>query len=82
MPKKTVPDNPYDYDANTIRVGQHDLARPLLTFRSVIRTQPPGSWEHMRDYDLSFERLPDAVDLGVKGIPGGASSRLRSFHDQ
>jgi hypothetical protein len=33
-------------------------------FRSLMREQKPGSWEHMRDYDLSFERLADAVDAG------------------
>ncbi|MFF9526871.1 hypothetical protein ACF1DV_33570 [Streptomyces achromogenes] len=37
-------------------------------FRSLMREQKPGSWEHVRDYDLSFERLADAVD---------ASSQIR-----
>ncbi|MEU7649229.1 hypothetical protein [Streptomyces huasconensis] len=64
MPKKPAPDPTYGYDpgTNTVRVGQHDLARLLLMFRKLMREQKPGSWEHMRDYDLSFERLADAVD--------------------
>ncbi|GAB3180990.1 hypothetical protein [Streptomyces incanus] len=48
------------------RVGQHDLARLLLMFRSLVRKQEPGSWDHMRDYDLSFERLADAVDAAAE----------------
>ncbi|CUW33360.1 hypothetical protein [Streptomyces reticuli] len=66
MPKKNDTENPYgyDHDTRTVRVGHHDLARLLLMFRSLMRTQKPGSWHHMRDYDLSFERLADAVDAG------------------
>ncbi|MFF3604361.1 hypothetical protein [Streptomyces sp. NPDC002463] len=36
MSEKTVPDDPYGYDTNTVRVGQHDLACLLLMFRSAI----------------------------------------------
>ncbi|MFE0358785.1 hypothetical protein ACFW2I_35675 [Streptomyces nigra] len=70
MPKKPAHDPTYGYDpqAHTVRVDQHDLARLLLMFRSLMREQRPGSWGHMRDYDLSFERLADAVD---------ASSQIR-----
>ncbi|MFJ4576781.1 hypothetical protein ACIP4W_36355 [Streptomyces sp. NPDC088846] len=71
MPKETGSENPYGYDpeTTTVRVGQHDLARLLLMFRLVMREQPPGKWKHMDDYDLSFERLADAVD---------ASSQIRT----
>ncbi|GAA3372628.1 hypothetical protein GCM10017744_104910 [Streptomyces antimycoticus] len=69
MPKKTGTENPYGYDpeTNTVRVGQHDLARLLLMFRSLVRKQEPGSWDHMRDYDLSFERLADAAAKARQG---------------
>ncbi|MEU8509275.1 hypothetical protein AB0C40_32195 [Streptomyces brevispora] len=65
MPKKPAHDPTYGYDpeTNTVRVGQHDLARLLLMFRKLMREQPPGKWKHMDDYDLSFERLADAVDV-------------------
>ncbi|OMI33029.1 hypothetical protein [Streptomyces sparsogenes] len=39
-------------------------------FRSLVREQEPGSWKHMRDYDLSFERLADAVDAAAKARAG------------
>lgn len=44
MPKETGTENPYGYDpeTNTVRVGQHDLARLLLMFRSLMREQRPG----------------------------------------
>jgi len=73
MPRKTGAEGPYDYDreSNTVRVGQHDLARLLLMFRSLVRDQEPGSWEHMRDYDLSFERLADAMDAAAQTQQGG-----------
>ncbi|MET8748306.1 hypothetical protein [Streptomyces sp. NPDC004728] len=83
MPKKTDPDNPYGYapENDTVRVGRHDLARLLLEFRSLVRKQEPGSWDHMDDYDLSFERLADAVDAGAKVRRGthweGPDLRLR-----
>ncbi|MFC9398610.1 hypothetical protein ACFTWS_36500 [Streptomyces sp. NPDC057027] len=57
MPKKTVPDDPYGYDTNTVRVGQHDLARLLLTFRSAVHAQPPGSWAEEKGRIVSG--LPD-----------------------
>ncbi|MEV6533637.1 hypothetical protein AB0M86_29265 [Streptomyces sp. NPDC051639] len=74
MPRKTSTENPHGYDpkSDTVRVGQHDLARLLLMFRSLVREQEPGSWDHMRDYDLSFERLADAVDAAAKARQGGS----------
>ncbi|MFD5819350.1 hypothetical protein [Streptomyces sp. NPDC127038] len=83
MPKKTAPHSPYGYDpkSDTVRVGQHDLARLLLMFRSLVREQEPGSWDHMRDYDVSFERLADAVDDAAKARQGadwkGPDLRMR-----
>ncbi|WP_326680954.1 hypothetical protein [Streptomyces sp. NBC_01237] len=64
MSKKPAHDPTYGYDPETatVRVGQHDLARLLLMFRKLMREQLPGKWKHMDDYDLSFERLADAVD--------------------
>lgn len=64
MPKKAGTKDPYGYDPETytVRVGRHDLERLLPEFRSLTRKQEPGSWDHMRDYDLSFERLADAAD--------------------
>ncbi|MGW5781315.1 hypothetical protein [Streptomyces sp. NPDC003863] len=55
--RRPSPDSPYDYDTNTVRVGQHDLARLLLMFRSAIRAQPPGSWAEEEDRIVSG--LPD-----------------------
>ncbi|GAA2359588.1 hypothetical protein [Streptomyces cuspidosporus] len=83
MPKKAGIEDSYGYDpeTNTVRVGHHDLERLLLMFRSLVREQEPGSWEHMRDYDLSFERLADAVDAAAKAWQGsrweGPDLRLR-----
>ncbi|MDX2557648.1 hypothetical protein [Streptomyces stelliscabiei] len=83
MPKKTITENPYGYDpeTGTVRVGKHDLERLLLMFRSLVREQEPGSWDHMRDYDLSFERLADAVDAADQARQGsrweGPDLRLR-----
>ncbi|MCX5207553.1 hypothetical protein OG897_39885 [Streptomyces sp. NBC_00237] len=70
MPNKPAHDPTYGYDpeTRTVRVDQHDLARLLLMFRTLMRQQQPGKWKHMRDFDLSFERLADAVD---------ASSQIR-----
>lgn len=80
MPKKSGTENSYGYDpeSNTVRVGQHDLARLLLMFRSLARKQEPGSCEHMRDYDLSFERLADAVDAAAQARQGPAGRTLTS----
>ncbi|MGW6523243.1 hypothetical protein [Streptomyces sp. NPDC054962] len=83
MPRKTGTDNPYGYDpkSDTVRVRQLDLARLLLMFRSLVREQEPGSWDHMRDYDLSFERLADAVDAAAEARQGtdwkGPDLRMR-----
>ncbi|MFJ2419940.1 hypothetical protein [Streptomyces brevispora] len=81
MPKKTAPDDAYDPQSDTVRVGRHDLARLLLEFRSLVSQQAPGSWEHMGDYDLSFERLADAADAAAQARQGarweGPDLRMR-----
>ena len=83
MPKKTATENPYGYDpeSRTVRVGKHDLERLLLMFRTLVRKEEPGSWDHMRDYDLSFERLADAVDAADRARLGsdwkGPDLRMR-----
>ncbi|WP_329625965.1 hypothetical protein OG357_38680 (plasmid) [Streptomyces sp. NBC_01255] len=83
MPRKTGTESPYGYDpeTDTVRVRRHDLERLLLEFRSLVRTREPGSWAHMDDYDLSFERLADAVDAGTEARQGtrweGPDFRLR-----
>ncbi|MGC4952965.1 hypothetical protein ACLQ2P_07075 [Actinomadura citrea] len=82
MPKNTG-DDPYGYDrkTDTVRVNRHDLARLLLEFRSLAERQEPQSWTHMNDYDLSFERLADAVDAGRRVFYGrdykGPDYRMR-----
>lgn len=56
--------DPYGYDGatDTVRVSRHDLARLLLMFRAELeRGGHHRPWLHMVDYDLSFERLADAV---------------------
>ncbi|WP_406163855.1 hypothetical protein OG298_44450 (plasmid) [Streptomyces sp. NBC_01005] len=64
-----------------MRVHHHDLARLLLMSRSLMSEQKPGSWEHMQDYDLSFERLADAADAAAKIVCGkdwkGPDLRMR-----
>ncbi|MEW1725079.1 hypothetical protein [Streptomyces sp. NPDC093109] len=83
MPKRPPYDTTYGFDhaTGTVRVGHHDLARLLLMFRSLMREQKPGSWEHMRDYDLSFERLADAADAAAEVVYGknwkGPDLRMR-----
>ncbi|MFJ8856757.1 hypothetical protein [Streptomyces sp. NPDC102437] len=83
MPKKPAHDPTYGYDQDTrtVRVGHHDLARLLLMFRSLMSDQKPGAWDHMTDYDLSFERLADAVDAGSQILCGerwqGPDLRMR-----
>jgi hypothetical protein len=83
MPKKAGTNDPYDYDpkTDTVRVGRHDLERLLLEFRSLARKQEPGSWDHMKDYDLSFERLADAADGAAQALQGehwkGPDLRMR-----
>ncbi|WP_369266319.1 hypothetical protein [Streptomyces harbinensis] len=83
MPKKTGPRDLYGYDpaSDTVRVGRHDLARLLLMFRSFAREQAPGSWRHMDDYDVTFERLADAVDAATRARQGdrwaGPDLRMR-----
>ncbi|MFD8828650.1 hypothetical protein ACFV1C_40755 [Streptomyces sp. NPDC059605] len=81
MPVKITPDDAYDDPTDTLRVGRHDLERLLLMFRLLMREQKPGRWRHMDDYDLSFERLADAVDAATKARRGarweGPDLRLR-----
>lgn len=52
----------YDEETDTVRVRRHDLWRLLLTFRGLVERDGGRSWSHMYDYDVSFERLADAVD--------------------
>lgn len=81
MPVKITPDDAYDDATDTLRVGRHDLERLLLEFRELMRKQEPGSWRHMEDYDLSFERLADAVDAATQARRGarweGPDLRMR-----
>ncbi|MFB8442707.1 hypothetical protein ACFC7A_27015 [Streptomyces niveus] len=64
---KITPNDAYDDESDTLRVGRHDLERLLLEFRHLLRKQEPGSWDHMYDYDLSFERLADAATAARRG---------------
>jgi hypothetical protein len=60
-----MPADPYGYDpaTDTVRVSRHDLARLLIQFREELeRGGRARAWSHMHDFDLSFERLADAVD--------------------
>ncbi|WP_257574031.1 hypothetical protein [Streptomyces sp. JJ66] len=84
MPNRPPYDTTYGFDhaTRTVRVHHHDLARLLLMFRSLMReTQKPDSWEHMHDYDLSFERLADAADAAAEIVCGekwqGPDLRMR-----
>ncbi|MFI5945589.1 hypothetical protein ACIBCB_35830 [Streptomyces uncialis] len=84
MPNRPPYDPTYGFDhaTRTVRVHHHDLARLLLMFRSLMRqSQKPGSWEHMHDYDLSFERLADAADAAAEIVHGkkwtGPDLRMR-----
>ncbi|MFC7014372.1 hypothetical protein ACFQMH_22140 [Streptomyces viridiviolaceus] len=42
------------------------MTRLLLMFCTLMREQEPGRWRHMDDFDLSFERLADAVDAAAE----------------
>ncbi|WP_327170206.1 hypothetical protein OG471_01150 [Streptomyces sp. NBC_01336] len=81
MPVKITPNDAYDDASDTLRVGRHDLERLLLEFRELMRKQEPASWRHMEDYDLSFERLADAVDAATEARRGtrweGPDLRMR-----
>jgi hypothetical protein len=65
--------DPYGYDpaTDTLRVSRHDLARLLLQFRGELERDPGRQWSHMADYDISFERLADAVDHARAHQPAG-----------
>jgi hypothetical protein len=63
--KPMTDDSPSGFDpaTDTVRVRRQDLARLLLQFRAEV--ERPGRslpWSHMHDYDMSFERLADAVN--------------------
>lgn len=62
---------PYGYDpaTDTLRVSRHDLARLLLQFRENLERDASRKWSHMGDYDISFERLADAVDHARAHLP-------------
>ncbi|MFB7763602.1 hypothetical protein [Streptomyces xiamenensis] len=83
MRKTTGTRDPYGYDpdSDTVRVRYQDLGRLLFMFRQLVGQQPAGTWKHMRDYDVSFERLADAVDAADEAIHGahweGPNLRLR-----
>ncbi|MCT9093773.1 hypothetical protein N4G70_33640 [Streptomyces sp. ASQP_92] len=66
MPVKITSNDVYDDASATLRVGRHDLERLLLEFPELLREQQPGIWSDMQDYDLSFERLADPVDVATE----------------
>ncbi|WP_229867466.1 hypothetical protein [Streptomyces gelaticus] len=74
----TTPYATYDPESDTVRIGRHDLERLLLEFRSLVSQQAPGSWEHMSDYVLSFERLAGAVGAAAEARQGTAGRALTS----
>lgn len=65
--------NPYGYDPATdmLRVSRHDLARLLLQFRTELERDRTRAWSHMAGYDISFERLADAVEHARAHLPSG-----------
>ncbi|WP_233414888.1 hypothetical protein [Streptomyces sp. N35] len=83
MPRNPATDPTYGYDPDTgtVRLRHHDLARLLLMFRELMRDQKPGEWQHMHDYDVSFERLADVVDAASQASYGkhwdGPDLRMR-----
>jgi hypothetical protein len=64
---------PYGYDpaTDTVRVFRGDLVRLLLQFREELERDGNREWSHMADYDISFERLADAVDHARAHFPPG-----------
>ncbi|MFG3072163.1 hypothetical protein [[Kitasatospora] papulosa] len=58
----------YDPKTDTVRVSRRDLARLLLQFRTELENNASedDQWRHMHDYDVSFERLADAVNSGSR----------------
>jgi hypothetical protein len=68
----------YDRATDTMRVRRDDLWRLILAFRNLLETQDKPGWSHMQDWDLSFERLADAVDDANKVFSGnGPDYRMR-----
>jgi hypothetical protein len=65
--------DPYGYDpaTYTLRVSRHDLVRLLLQFRIELERDGTRAWSHMADYDISFERLADAVEHARAHLPSG-----------
>jgi hypothetical protein len=81
--------DPYGYDpaTDTLRVSRHDLARLLLQFREELERDASRKWSHMGDFDISFERLADAVDHARAHFPAelrtagdGPDNRMRCKH--
>jgi hypothetical protein len=68
-----VPVYGYDPFTDTLRVSRTDLARLLLQFREELERDPSRAWSHMADYDISFERLADAVDHASLHLAPGVS---------
>lgn len=79
----TTGGHPHGYDprTDTVRVRRYDLWRLLLAFRDLTERQAPRTWSHMLDYDISFERLADAVDAANQTFSGpewrGPDYRMR-----
>ncbi|MEU9019169.1 hypothetical protein [Actinomadura sp. NPDC048394] len=79
----TTGGHPHGYDpgTDTVRVRRYDLWRLLLAFRDLTERQAPRTWSHMLDYDISFERLADAVDAANQTLSGpewrGPDYRMR-----
>lgn len=73
----------YDRATGTVRVSPDDMGRLLVEFRSAVRRGHHGylgGWHHMVDFDLSFERLADAVDAARRpGLP--PADRMRCEHE-
>ncbi|KAB2341628.1 hypothetical protein [Actinomadura rudentiformis] len=69
MPRSANDLHLYDKATDTVRVGRYDLWRLILAFRELTESGGHG-WAHMQDWDISFERLADAVDAG-NHVPDG-----------
>lgn len=73
--------------SETVKVLAHDLHRLLLEFRAQVERgdRPPGGrrggWHHAVDYDKSFERLADTIDVHLKAAGCPPDPRTRCQHD-